>query len=380
MSTKYFNQKVNLLRPFIGIIVLQFGYAGMSIVSKFALDRGMSLHVLVVYRHVVAAVVIAPFSILMERKTRPKMTSSVFIKILLLGLLEPVIDQNLFYTGMKYTTATFASAMCNILPAFAFIMAWIFRLEKVDIQRIHSQAKLLGTLLTVVGAMVMTLVNGSMLDFPWTKENNDHGYVKAATNENYLKGGLMLTTGSMCWSSFIILQAITLKSYPAELSLTALICLMGAIEGSIAAIILEWGNPAAWSIRLDSSLIAALYSGIVCSGFGYYIQGVVMKDRGPVFATAFNPIGMIIVAILSSFIFSEILYLGRVIGAVIIVLGLYMVLWGKTKDHLPSETSEKVSTTIDEHIIVMNENLKVSKQDNVADYNDIRETPSKESV
>ncbi|KAI7996272.1 WAT1-related protein [Camellia lanceoleosa] len=50
------------------------------------------------------------------RKVRPRMTTSVFLKIMLLGLLEPVIDQNLFYTGMKYTTATFATAMCNIVP------------------------------------------------------------------------------------------------------------------------------------------------------------------------------------------------------------------------------------------------------------------------
>ncbi|CAL5378363.1 unnamed protein product [Camellia sinensis] len=41
----------------------------------------------------------------------------------------PVIDQNLFYTGMKYTTATFATAMCNIVPAMFLLMAWILRLK-----------------------------------------------------------------------------------------------------------------------------------------------------------------------------------------------------------------------------------------------------------
>ena len=40
-------------------------------------------------------------------------------------LLRPVINQNLFFTGMKYTTATFARAMCNVVPAFTFSMAWI---------------------------------------------------------------------------------------------------------------------------------------------------------------------------------------------------------------------------------------------------------------
>lgn len=39
-----------------------------------------------------------------------------------------------------------------------------------------------------------------------------------------------------------------------------------------------------------------------------------MRTRGPVFVTAFNPLSMVIVAILSSFILSEILYLGRYIS------------------------------------------------------------------
>lgn len=36
----------------------------------------------------------------------------------------------------------------------------------------------------------------------------------------------------------------------------------------------------------------------------------------------------------------DLVYFCRVIGAMVIVIGLYMVLWGKSKDQLPSE-SEK---------------------------------------
>ncbi|KAF2292799.1 hypothetical protein GH714_029051 [Hevea brasiliensis] len=72
-----------------------------------------------------------------------------------------------------------------IHPPFAFLMAWALRLEKVNLRKLHSQAKTLGTLLTV---------------------------------------------------------AIKLKTYPVELSLTALICLMATIEGSIFAVIVERGN------------------------------------------------------------------------------------------------------------------------------------------
>ena len=67
----------------------------------------------------------------------------------------------------------------------------------------------------------------------------------------------------------------------------------------------------------ESSKIFSSYTkdlsmqGIVCSGLAYYIQGVVMKDRGPVFVTAFSPLSMVIVAVMSSFILAEQMYLGR---------------------------------------------------------------------
>lgn len=55
------------------------------------------------------------------------------------------------------------------------------------------------------------------------------------------------------------MQSFTLKLYPAELSLTALICLMGALEGAVATFILEH-NMSVWVIGWDSRLLAAGYS------------------------------------------------------------------------------------------------------------------------
>lgn len=54
-------------------------------------------------------------------------------------------------------------------------------------------------------------------------------------------------------------QSITLKQYPAELSLTALICFMGMVEGAIAALVME-RDMSAWAIGFDSRLLAAVYS------------------------------------------------------------------------------------------------------------------------
>ncbi|KAL2344981.1 hypothetical protein Fmac_006266 [Flemingia macrophylla] len=338
-----YKQKLfNRLKPFIGVVFLQFGYAGMDVLSKAALNKGMSNYVFVVYRHVFAFVVMAPFALVLEKKERPKMTFSIFMKIMVLSFLEPVIDQNLYFLGMKYTTATFAVSMYNVLPAITFVMAWILRLEKVKLRSIRSQAKVVGTLATVAGAMIMTLIKGPILDLFGTHGSNIHSQQNGGVNlQHAIKGSVMITIGCFSCACFMILQAITIEAYPAELSLTAWICLLGTAEGGIVALIMERKNLSAWSLQWDTKLLAAVYSGIVCSGMAYYIQGAVMKDRGPVFVTTFNPLCMVIVAVMGSFFLAELMYLGRAIGAIVIILGLYLVVWGKSKDYESSNTVTK---------------------------------------
>ncbi|XP_070021272.1 WAT1-related protein At4g08300-like [Nicotiana sylvestris] len=123
---------------------------------------------------------------------------------------------------------------------------------------------------------------------------------------------------------------MTLKEYPAELSLAAWVCVMGIVEGGIVALIMErdWN---AWKIGFDARLLAAVYSGIVCSGIAYYVQSVVNKVKGPVFVTAFSPLSMVITSILAAIILAESVHLGSCIGAIIIVMGLYSMVWGKSK-------------------------------------------------
>ncbi|KAK4281398.1 hypothetical protein QN277_012897 [Acacia crassicarpa] len=334
--------------PFIAVVFLQFGYAGMDVLSKAAMNKGMSSYVFVVYRHAIAFVVITPFAVILDKKARPKMTISIFTKIVALSILEPVIDQNFYFLGMKYTTASFASAMSNMLPAITFLMAWILRLEKIKLRSIHSHVKVAGTVVTVAGAMLMTFLKGPVLEIFEAHGTNTLNQQSGGSNlQHVIKGSVMITLSSFCWSGFMILQAITLEAYPAELSLTAWICFLGTVEGAAVALVMERRHPSVWSLHWDRKLLAAVYSGIVCSGLTYYIQGVVMKARGPVFITAFTPLCMVIVAVMGSFILFEQLYLGRVIGAFVIVLGLYLVVWGKSKDNEQSTpmTEEILSPT-----------------------------------
>ncbi|XP_076888461.1 WAT1-related protein At2g39510-like [Bidens hawaiensis] len=357
------------LKPYLYVTFLQFGNAGLVIIAKAALNNGMNHYTFATYRNLIATLVIAPFALVFERKTRPKLTISIFFKIMLLGFLEPVVDQNLYYAGMKYTTATFAVAMTNIIPAMTFLMAWICRLEKVNIKKVHSIGKIVGTLVTVGGAMIMTIVVGPTIGLPWTKGStatDQHQSTTHVSPGDNMKGSMMIIAGCLSWSCFYIVQAITLKTYPAELSLTALICAAGTLQGSIVTVIAEHGNNAAWRLHLDAGLVTMVYGGIICSGVGYYLSGIIMKAKGPVFVTAFSPLSMVIVAVLGSFVLSEKLNLGRVLGAVVIVIGLYLVIWGKMKDEGPpnSKCDPNEFPSVDQQIPVSISSTKLGKQDN----------------
>ncbi|XP_048533683.1 WAT1-related protein At1g44800-like [Triticum urartu] len=330
---------LNDVKPYLAMVLLQVGFAGMYIIAVASLKAGMSHFVLVVYRNLVATAVMTPFALYFERGLRPKMTITIFIKVMGLAFLEPVMDQNLYFMGAKLTSAGFATALVNILPAVTFVLALILRMEKVRLRSLHSQAKIAGTVLTVAGAVLMVLYHGPIVQFPWTKGQHHaiasgQGAGGAAAARDWLNGTIMVIIACVAWACFFILQSNTLRSYPAELSLTVLICGMGSLMSGAIALVAERANTQAWVIGFDTRLFTAVYAGIVCSGVAYYVQGIVSRQRGPVFVTAFNPLCMIVTAVMGSIILKEEINLGSVIGAAIIVGGLYFLIWGKSKDEI----------------------------------------------
>ncbi|GFP99295.1 wat1-related protein at2g39510 [Phtheirospermum japonicum] len=262
---------VQKVKPYLGVIFLQFGSAGFGIVAKAALNQGSSNFTFSVYRNAIAAALFIPFAFFLER------------------------------------------------------------IEKVNLKSVRSHAKIMGTLVTVGGAMIMTLIVGPVIGLPWTHKSQD-GKSASTNAEDPVKGAIMIATGCLGYSLFYTLQAITLKSYPAGLSLTAMVCSLGAFIGTIVTFLAERGNTSVWALGWDAKLLAYVYGGVISSGITYYLSGVIMKEKGPVFVTAFNPLSMVIVAIMSSFIFAEQMTVGKVTGATVIVIGLYLVIWGKNKD------------------------------------------------
>ncbi|OAY62722.1 WAT1-related protein [Ananas comosus] len=132
---------------------------------------------------------------------------------------------------------------------------------------------------------------------------------------------------------------MTLKRYPAQLSLTTWVCIVGGAQSAIFTAFIEH-KPSAWAIGFDIKFWCIIYSAVVCSGLILFIQLWCTKEKGPVFVTMFNPLSTVMVAMLAYFIFGEKLHTGSIIGGIIVVGGLYTLLWGKDRDQEAREKSE----------------------------------------
>ncbi|XP_042489396.1 WAT1-related protein At1g43650-like [Macadamia integrifolia] len=330
---------LKICAPYMAMVVTQLAYGGFNILMKISLSRGLSQLVFIVYRHLIGMLLLGPLAFILERKQRPSLSLRMLIKIFILSTLGTTIYLNLYYAGLNYTSPTVACALGNVIPGFTFVMALILRMEKVKIETAKGRAKILGTLICIGGAMIFIFWKGGyqfkrltrspLIDL-YNTRGSGHG--SRHHKEDWIKGSLLILTSYVSWSASLILQSLLSKVYPAPLSLNTMICFIAALQSSIVALFLE-RKPTLWRLQWDVQLLTIIYSGLVISGLVYYLQTWCINEKGPVFAAMFSPLALVIVGIFSAIFFAEQLHLGSLIGAIITVVGLYIVLWGKSRDN-----------------------------------------------
>ncbi|KAF4374556.1 hypothetical protein G4B88_004808 [Cannabis sativa] len=326
------------LKPQVLMISTQLGYTFLYFITEASFNNGMNPHVYITYRHIVAALFIFPFAFFLERKQRPKLTFPLFVEIFILSLLGVGLTLNTYFASLKYTSPTFVASMVNTIASLTFIIAVVLRLEIINLRNSRGIAKVLGTLISLGGVMTMTLYKGPIVRNVWPPLIKIQG--SNGSHEHWLKGSLLTVSSCITWSIWYIMQAYTLKRYPAQLSLTTWMSFIGGAQSAVFTVFVQH-SPSAWTIGFDIDLWSILYGGVVCSGLIIFIQLWCTEQKGPVFVTMFNPVGTILVAILAYFVLGERLYTGSILGALIVIVGLYMLLWGKDGD-------EKVEMIISE--------------------------------
>ncbi|KAA8548061.1 hypothetical protein F0562_004678 [Nyssa sinensis] len=192
------------------------------------------------------------------------------------------------YVGINYSSPVLAAALGNLTPIFTFLLAIIFRMEKIDIRSSSSIAKSVGTIVAVSGAFTVTLYKGPPIVFETTRSSLPHHQLLLSLQSKWVLGGFFLALSFLFNATWSILQAI--------------------FGSAIRTSVLTW-----------------------C-----------LHKKDPLYVAMFKPLGMVIAEIVGIIFFADQLRLGSVIGAIVIAIGFYTVIWGQTKEKDNVEVEDDV--------------------------------------
>ncbi|MFS7945866.1 putative EamA domain-containing protein [Helianthus anomalus] len=334
---------VSSLLPAFIMVLVQFEFAGMNIFSKLAMDTGMNPFIHVAYRQIFAFLFLAPIAFFVERGKRPPMTLKVLVQVFFCSIFGLTLNQITYFVGLKLSTPTIGCALSNLLPALTFVLAVVFKQEDAKLKTLGGLAKLIGTVAAVSGAMVLSMYHGPVI--PIGESTIHLRMAKDGLNpaQGTIVGPILVIVSALTWAIWFVIQAKMGDAYPVPYSSSALMLAMSTVECSIFGVIIM-PHKREWALYPPIRALASVYGGVVCSGIGVCMMSWSIQRRGALFVSVFSPLLLVIVAILSWAFLREKLYVGTVLGSVLIVIGLYAVLWGKSKElEVPKvETKEDI--------------------------------------
>ncbi|KAL1205546.1 WAT1-related protein [Cardamine amara subsp. amara] len=299
------------------MVLTEFSNVGVNTLVKAATSKGLSPFIVLVYSYTFGSLLLLlPLTFFSLRsRPLPPLTFSSLCNMGILGVIASVF-QIVGYNGIKYSSPTLSSAMSNVTPAFTFVLAVFYRMETISIRKESSVAKVLGTIMSLIGALVVTLYHGPML---------------MSSNSDWVIGGCLLALQYILVSVSYLVMAHTMSRYPSAFVVTLVHNVCIAVVCTFVSLLVEKDNPKAWIIRFDITLISIVATGILNSGY-YVIHVWAVSHKGPVYLSTFKPLSILIAAASTAIFLGESLYLGSLIGGILISIGFYMVLWGKFKE------------------------------------------------
>ncbi|KAH0686080.1 hypothetical protein KY284_016633 [Solanum tuberosum] len=146
-------------------------------------------------------------------KKRPKVTMALLLEFFVLSLMGVSLTLNVYFVSWTFTSPTFIAPMLNTIAALTFVLAVILRLEIVNVEDPRGIAKIIGTLVSLAGVMIMTLYKGAILKNLW----HPIIYIHQGNNvvkEDWVKGSILTIASCITRAIWYIMQGSRVSLRP----------------------------------------------------------------------------------------------------------------------------------------------------------------------
>ena len=298
------------LIPYLAVVTAMLIWAGAGIAVKEALIVFSPL-TLIVLRFTLAVLLMLVVGLIFRRNDilGLQLVAKRDIPLFLLGGLFQPFLYFIFetYTYQSFASPTIAEAMLSTQPVLAPIFAFLLLRERV------TRNNILGIILSTIGMLLLLLVGSDdfSLGSPW-------GIL------------LAIVTVSMSVSYSVVLRRIptrysslSIVFYVQSFSLF-LFYIVWVVMGEASTILHNSALLLHHSTQLLHSGIAVLYLAIFASVAAFVLFCYTVRKIGVTRANVFNNVRPVFTAMLMWLIFDEVLPIWKLIGIIIIIVGLFI--------------------------------------------------------
>lgn len=362
--------------PFTLMVIMEGCTIGLTILTKTAMNGGMSPFVFIAYTNALGSILLLPYSFFFHHRgsetaaggriEQQLFTLPLMLRFFFLGLTGVAISQNLAFFGLYYSSPIVVCVMGLLIPAISFLLSIITRTTKLDWRSSSIRVKVIGTLISIMGAIFVQVYKGPFIrkaasDDKLEAKINPPLFIFYSTPDRWVLGCTLLAASSLSVCVWNIIQAGSIKQYPQVMKLKAVsfYSLAGTIQCSIFSLIME-RNINAWKLKLNMELLLIIITAI----FGSVIRSTVhvscAEMKGHLYVPMFKPFGIVFATAFGLTFFTNSLHYGSVIGAVITGMGYYTVTWGNIReDELLRKAHNSKDAADDQTVPLLQEDSQV---------------------
>ncbi|KAL3641105.1 hypothetical protein CASFOL_016073 [Castilleja foliolosa] len=292
------------------MILVQFTYVGMSILSKATITRGMNLYRQVFSREKNSGSTVTGLNIHIGASMFSKASSYESVCVCRLStsscrrsfgslrvlsrqensgstVINFIIENSPgFYRDHiepESLVLCVQGCICNVCnslnqhePSYYVCLSYVLQ-ESLSKRQTHGVVKVIASAISLLGALICTFAGGPAL-YSDNGNANSHLSEQSHSKRDWVVGSFIVLAANSAWCLWLIMA----PSKPIILRLVALQCFFSCLWSAVWAYANE-RNLESWKIDYNINLFSIIYIGVVINAIMYWLQVWVAYKKGPVF-------------------------------------------------------------------------------------------------